>query len=323
MKSLSFAMLVALVSVATTHGAQAADSFPTKPIRLFVNTAPGGFTDIVARLVAQHMSEYLKQPIVVENRPGGDGLIGIRAAKSAPPDGYTMLAATGTIAQQTALRLDPGYDLAKDFIGIGILGRAPYLMVVAPTQPDKTAADFLARAKASPGKLSYASAGVGTVPHFATAAYLQQAGVVVNHVPYKGNSPALPDVMSGRVDMIFDTYPSSVSQVKSGKFRVLGVSSATRLAVLPDVPTLAEQGAPGYSFYTWVGLFVPAGTPKDAVGRLSQAVKYAKSTSAVKDKFRDEGMEAVELTPEQLVEFLAKEVAVSRRLVSDLKIEKY
>jgi tripartite-type tricarboxylate transporter receptor subunit TctC len=315
--------LLAVAALLAAPSTQAGDGFPARPIHVVVNTAPGGFTDIVARVVAQQMADYLKQPMVVENRAGGDGLIGIRAVKAASADGYTMVAATGTIAQQTALRLDPGYDLMKDFVGIAILGRAPYLMVVSASQPYKTANDFLLRAKASPGKLTYASAGVGTVSHFAAAAYLRQSGVDVVHVPYKGNAPAVPDVMSGRVDMLFDTYTSGFGQVRAGKFRVLGVSSDARLSVLPDVPTLAEQGATKFSFYTWVGFFVPAGTPKEVVERLAQAVSYAKSTDAVKAKFRDEGMESVDMSGEKLAAFLAGEVEQSKRLVSDLKIDKY
>jgi len=316
-----FAAAVAL-ALAVTAPASGADPFPSKPIKIVVNTAPGGFTDILARLAAQYMAEYLKQPVIVDNRAGGDGMIAIRNVKASPADGYTLLAATGTAAQQMALRLDPGYDLLKDFAGIGIIGRSPFLMAVGSVQPDKTFAEFIARAKANPGKISYASAGVGTVPHFATERLLQQVGIKMMHVPYKGNAPAIPDVIGGRVPMIFDTYGSSSQQVKAGQFRVLGVTSASRLPVLPDVPTIAEQGVPGYSAYTWVALYTPTGTPPDVLNKLYEALKYAKANEAILERFKADGMEPVDLTPDQFMHFLAKEVEQNQRIVKDLGLEK-
>ena len=315
-------ILVLAMTLLAVPMAEAAEAYPIRPVKIVVNTAPGGFTDLMARLAAQYMSDYLKQPVVVENRAGGDGMIAIRFVKSAPADGYILLAATGTAAQQMALRLDPGYDLVKDFTGIGIVSRTPFLMEVAPSSPDKTLADFVARAKAKPNQLSYASAGVGTVPHFATERFLQQVGAQVRHIPYKGNAPALPDVMTGRVDMIFDTFNSSIGQVKAGQFRVLGVTSAARLPALPDVPTLAEQGVPNYSYYTWTGIFTPAGTPPDIVARLGQALQYVRNQDAVKERFRKEGMESVDLSPEQFNQFLAREVAQNQKIVADLRLEK-
>ena len=321
MKSCFVTLMFAAASLIAAP-ALAADAYPTRPIKIVVNTAPGGFTDLMARLAAQYMGEYLKQPVVVENRAGGDGMIAIRFVKSVPADGYTLLAATGTAAQQMALRLDPGYDLVKDFTGIGIVSRTPFLMEVGPSSPDKTVADFVARARSNPSKLSYASAGVGTVPHFATERFLQQVGAQVRHIPYKGNAPALPDVMTGRVDMIFDTFNSSIGQVKAGQFRVLGVTAATRLPALPDVPTLAEQGVPNYSYYTWTCLLAPAGTPPEIIQRLSQALQYMRNQEAVKERFRNEGMEAVDMSPEQFSQYLAREVIQDAKIVADLHLEK-
>jgi tripartite-type tricarboxylate transporter receptor subunit TctC len=315
-------IVVLAAAVVSAHSAMATDVFPTRPVRTIVNTAPGGFTDIMARLAAQHMGEYLKQPIVVDNRAGGDGMIAIRTVKSSRADGYTLLAATGTAAQQMALRHDPGYDLLKDFTGVGIIARSPYLMVVAPNQPDKTLAQFIARAKGNPGKLSYASAGVGTVSHFAAAQFLQQAGLKLLHVPYKGNAPAVPDVMSGRVDTIFITYASSYGPVKAGQLRALAVTSAARLAVLPDVPTFAEQGVPNYSYHTWVGLLAPTGTPRKVIQRHSEALRYAMSNDAVRKRFHSEGLEALDMSPEQFNQLLAREVTQNQKLVSDLGLEK-
>ena len=302
--------------------ANAADAFPVRPIRIVVNTAPGGLTDITTRVIAQHMSEYLKQSIVVDNRAGGDGLIGIRAVKSATPDGYTLLGSAGTIAQQTAMRQDAGYNLLKDFIGIGILGQSPYLMVVGAGQPDRTVMDFIARAKENPGKLSYASAGTGTVPHFAAERFLRQSGITVLHVPYKGNGPAAPDVASGRVDMIFEGYSSSSGRIKAGQIRALGVTHSARLPALPDVPTFMEQGVSNFTAYTWLCLIAPAGTSKEIVQRLYDALRNAKSNPAIKQRFRESATDDLDMTTEQFREFLAREVIASQTIVRDLGLAK-
>ena len=189
-------------SPALSPTAWAADPFPIRPVRILVNTAPGGLVDVTTRLVAERMRESLKQQVIVENRAGGDGLIGIRAAKAAPADGYTLLASAGTTAMQMALKQDPGYDLVQDFSGVGLLGRSPFLMVVEPNQPYKTVTDFVNAAKSNPGKISYASAGVGTMTHIAAEVFLKKANlntVKLMHVPYKGNGAAMPDVLDGRV----------------------------------------------------------------------------------------------------------------------------
>lgn len=301
----------------------AADPFPSRPIRIIVNTAPGGLTDVLSRMVGQFMGEYLKQTVIVENRAGGDGLIGIRAVKSAHADGYTLLATAGTIANQMALRADPGYDLTKDFTGIGIMGRSPFLMVVEPGQPDKTFADFLARAKANPDRMSYASAGVGTVPHFAMEVLMQQTGAKLMHVPYKGNGAAMPDVMSGRVNTLLEAYGSSSGKIKSNQLRALGVTGTARMASLPDVPTIAEQGVPGYSFYTTLYMIAPAGTPKDVVQSLSQALRAATTSKAMTDYFRSNGIEASDLSPEDFNRFMAGEVQQAVKLVTNLGLPKF
>lgn len=302
--------------------AVSADAFPSRPIRIIVNTAPGGLTDVTTRLVAQHMGEYLKQSVIVDNRAGGDGLIGIRAVKGAPPDGYTLLASAGTIAFQMSVRQDAGYDLLKDFTGIGIMGRSPYLMVVAASQPEKTLTDFIARAKANPGKLSYASAGVGTVPHLAAERFIRQAGIKVMHVPYKGNGPAAADVMSGRIDFILEGYGSSNPRIKAGQVRVLGVTSAARLPALPDVPTFGEQGVANYTAHTWLCLVAPAGTPKEVVQRLSEALRTAKSNPAIRERFRADATEDMDMSTEKFNQFLSREVAQGQKLVADLGLDK-
>jgi tripartite-type tricarboxylate transporter receptor subunit TctC len=248
---------MAVFALAGSGAAAAADPFPTKPVRIMVNTVPGGLTDVVTRLVAERMSEKLGQQVIVENRAGADGLVGIRAVKAAPGDGYTLLGAAWTIAIQPSVKQDPGYDLLQDFAPFGPLVRSALVVVVGPGQPDKTLGEFVARAKANPNKLSYASAGVGTTTHVGAALFLQQSGLNLLHVPYKGNAAAMPDVMSGRVDMIFEAFGSGASKLKAGTLRGLAVTSTRRLPALPQLPTVAEQGFPNFSYYLWLGLFAP------------------------------------------------------------------
>lgn len=300
----------------------AAESFPLRPIRIVVNTAPGGLNDVMTRFVAERMTERVAQQVVVENRAGGDGLVGIRAVKAATPDGYTLLSSAGTIAIQPAVKIDPGYDLARDFIGIGQIVRSPVLMVVGAKQPDRALADFVARAKANPGKLSYGSAGVGTTTHVGAALYLQAAGLDLLHVPYKGNGAAMPDILSGRVDMIFEAFGSGAAKVKEGQLRALGVTAAKRLPGLPNVPTLAEQGVPGFNYYLYIALFAPAGTPKDVVQRLHESLRAATASPQMRERYREDGSEPLDATVEEFNEFLKRDVAAMAKLVSDIGLPK-
>ncbi len=310
------------IALAFAAPAMAADPFPTRPVRFIVNTVPGGLVDVTTRFVAEKMRATLGQQVIVENRPGGDGLVGIRAVKAAPPDGYTLLATAGTIVIQLAVKQDPGYDLLKDFTGVGPMVRSPLIMVVGAGQPDKTLADFITRAKAKPGAMSYASAGVGTATHIGAAIFLRQSGLDLMHVPYKGNGAAMPDVMSGRVDMIFEAYGSGASKVKEGTLRALGVTSRTRLPGLPEVPTIAERGLPNFSYYLWIGAFAPAGTPKDLVQRLSEALRNATSSKELRERFRSDGSESMEMSPEEFNEFLKQDLERTSKLVADLQLPK-
>jgi len=306
--------------IAHSHVA-AADAYPSKPVRIVVNTAPGGLTDVVTRLVAQKMGDTLREPFVVENKAGGDGLIGIREVKVSPADGYTLLASAGTIAIQMSMKAQPGYDLLRDFAGIGLMARSPFLIVVAPGKPDQTLKDFVARARSDP-KMSYASAGVGTVPHLAMEAFMKQAGIKLMHIPYKGNGAAMPDVMGGRVDTILEAFGSSSGKIASGQLRALGITAAMRNLALPDVPTFTEQGWPGYTFYTWMCLVAPAGTPKVVVQTLSDALRHATASKDIQERYRKDGVEAIEMTPEEFDRFLAKEVARAGALVTELNLTK-
>ena len=322
MPILGYGVGAALLALGATTPVQAADAFPTRPIRILVNTGPGGLVDVTTRLVAEKLRETLGQPVVIENRAGGDGLVGIIAAKTANPDGYTLLASAATIAIQPAVKLNPGYDLPKDFVGVGPMLRAPYMFVVGAREPDKSLAEFIARAKKEPEKLSYASAGVGTGTHMAAAMFLKQAGIDILHVPYKGNGPAIPDVLAGRVNMIFEAYNSGIGKIRDGSLRALGVTSTERLPGLPDVPTISEQTVPNYSYYVWIGLFAPSATPKDVVARVATALQASLANESVKQRFREGGGEAMAMTPEQFGEFVRQELVQTDNFARELRIEK-
>jgi tripartite-type tricarboxylate transporter receptor subunit TctC len=319
MKTLAARSLALLALMFAVDSAAAAEVSPSKPVRIIVPAASGGSLDITTRLVAQKMGEKLGQSVIVDNRPGADTLLGTRLVKDAPADGYTILAQANGFSVLPALKLDPGYDPLKDFTAIGPMVRSPLIMVVAADQPDRTLQEFIARAKTN--KLSYASGGAGTPPQLAAAMFLQQADLNVLHVPYKGNGAALPDVAAGRVNMLFDGYISSASYLKAGKLKALAVTSSTRIAPLPDVPTFTEQGV-NYTYTLWLGLLAPSGTSKEVVQRLSDALHYATTSQDLSERFRSEGSEPMAISPDEFNEYLMKEVAQMTDLATTLKITK-
>lgn len=311
-----------LVLALAVTSAVAADPFPTRPIRIIVTSAPGGLLDTTTRIVAQKLGEKLSQQIVVENRPGAGGLVAIRFVKAAPADGYTLLATPNTIAIQQVVSLNPGYETERDFAGVGPMTRAPLLLVVSPDQADKTLVDFISRAKANPGKLTYASAGIGTSTHLGAAAFVQRAGLNMVHVPYQGNPKAWPDLISGRVDMLFEPYGSGASMIHAGKLKALGVASIKRLEALPDLPTFAEQGVPNFTAYSWFGLLAPAQTPKEVIRRLAEALRATLTSAELKERFRSEGQEAMLMSPDEFNGFIKGEVADISILVSAIGLPK-
>lgn len=294
--------------------AAAQDGYPSRPIRIVATSAVGGILDAHTRLFAQKMGEKLGQPIIVENRPGADGVLAITFVKSAAPDGYTLLATSDTIATRAARKAEPGYDLEKDFTGVGQLSRAPIVLLTAASQPDKTFADFARRARANPGTLSYASSGSGTTTHLAAALLSHQLGLQMLHVPYKGNAAAKPDVIGGRVNVMFGV----LSDLSTEKVRALGVSSSARVKAYPDIPTLAEQGAPQFTYYPWYGLMAPAGTPPAVIQRLSEAMKAAAASEDIRHYMDREGSELVNLTPEQFTALARETKLKTEKLATDL-----
>ncbi|MEJ6782536.1 tripartite tricarboxylate transporter substrate binding protein [Aminobacter sp. Piv2-1] len=287
-----------------------AQQFPDRPVTLVVPFAAGGSTDVVARIIAQKMSDDLGQQVVVENVAGAGGNIGADRVARAEPDGYTIL--MGTVATHALnpliLKTKP-YDPEKDFTPISLLVVVPNVLVVNPELPAKTVQELIALLKADPEKYSYASSGNGTPLHLSGELFKAMAGVSIQHIPYKGAGPALNDVVGNQVPIMFDNLPSSSPHIKSGTLRALGVTTAERAPSFPDVPTIAEAGVPGYETYTWNALFAPAGTPKEVVDRLNASANKAMKDPAVIEKMNGFSARIVGSTPEELGAHVKAELA--------------
>jgi tripartite-type tricarboxylate transporter receptor subunit TctC len=299
--SLAFVMITA----APAARAQSATTYPDRPIRLIVPWAPAGLTDNLARVVAQKMSTILGRSVIVDNKPGASGIIGTDTVAKAPADGYTLM-----IANADTHSINPGlyaklpYDAAKDFTPISTLGSQAVIFSVNPANPAKSLADLLAEAKGNPNKLSYASWGNGSVSHLATEMLSVPAGVKMVHVPYKGVSPALMDVISGRVDCLFISIASAGDNFKVGKLRPLAISSKARSPLMPDVPTIAESGFPGFDVTLWYGVMGPRGMPPEVVDKLNAAVRAAVESPDVRERFAAMGLEMAASTPAEFAAFL-------------------
>lgn len=302
------AMLVTATLGTTLMSGAHAQDFPTKPITIVVPFSAGGTTDILARIVAHSLQAELKQPIVVDNRAGAAGNIGAQAVARAQPDGYTLLLGTvGTHAINAALYKKLGFDPVKDFAPLTRVANVPNLLVTNPEQPYKTVQELIAYAKANPGKVNFGSSGAGTSIHLSGELFKSMAGVDIQHVPYKGSAPALSDLLGNQIGIMFDNMPSSISHVRSGRLRPLAVTTAKRSPELPDVPTVAESGVPGYEATSWFGMFAPANTPAPVLARLHGALIKVLSDPAVVKRIGEQGAEPVTETPEQFAAFIAAE----------------
>ena len=272
----------------------AAQEYPNRPITLVVPFPPGGSTTIVARVISDKLAEVLGQQVVVDNRGGAGGTIGTRAVAKAEPDGYTILLGyTGTLAIGPSLYSNVGYDPRKDFAPIGRIGTAPNTLVVHPSFPAKSVAELVAYAKANPGKVNYGSAGVGTVSHVCGEYFANAAGIKLVHVPYKGTGPALSDLIGGHIPMAFAPIPATHANAQAGKLRMLAVTSATRSTLVPDVPTIAEQGLPGFEAVLRYGLVAPAGTPKPIIEKLHAALNKVLAMDEIRKRLAVEGAEPI------------------------------
>jgi tripartite-type tricarboxylate transporter receptor subunit TctC len=276
-----------------------ADDYPTRPITLIVPFPPGGSTTVMARNVADKLSVSLGQQIVVENRGGAGGVIGTRFVARATPDGYTILLSyTATMAIAPAMNVNAGYDPRKDFVPIGMIGAAPSVLVVNPSLPVHSIAELIAYAKAAPVPVQYGSPGVGTVNHLAGEYLAAETGMKLQHVPYKGNGPALGDLLGGHIPMMFVPIPVALGNIKAGTLRGLAIGSAKRTSLLPELPTLAESGVPGFEVALRYGLVAPAGTPPAVIARLNKELNAALLTEDVKNRLATEGAESLPGTPE-------------------------
>src|SRR4030095_5020494 len=270
-----------------------AQTYPTKPIRLVVPFPPGGATDILARDVAQKLSDAWGQSFVVDNRPGAGGNIGSELVAKAAPDGYTLeMGTVGTHAINASLYAKMPYDHVKDFVPVILVAGVPNVLVVNPSVPVNSVAELIAYAKANPGKLNFASSGNGTSIHLSGELFKVMAGVQITHVPYKGSAPALQDLLGGQVQLMFDNLPPSLPQIKAGKLKALAVTSTTRAAALPDVPTMAESGLPGFEASSWFGVLAPAGTPPAIVAKLNAEIGKWLASPEAKEKLAKQGANA-------------------------------
>ncbi|MDT6963192.1 tripartite tricarboxylate transporter substrate binding protein [Cupriavidus sp. SZY C1] len=308
-----------LVAVAACAPLLAAAAYPDRPIRMIVPYSAGGGADNTARVIAQRMSASMGQQVVIDNRPGAAGVIGEEAVAKATPDGYTVLYDASAFAVNPSLR-KMSFDPLKDLVPISLVATAANILVVPPNAPYKTVKDFIAYAKANPGKLTFASAGSGSGSHLAGELLNAKAGIDLLHVPYKGGAPALTDVMGNQVSAYFGNVASTLNYTKSGKLKALAVTSLKRNPGLPDTPTLAESGLPEFQVLEWNGVWVPKGTPPDVVARLAKEVQDAVADPQVQDKLRQMGLEPVGNTPQQFGKFVQGEAARWGALVKQRNI---
>ena len=324
-KRQTLALLACALASATLPAANAqapAASWPSKPIRWVVPFPPGGAMDAIARTLGEKAGKTLGQPFVIENKPGAGGNIGADFVAKQPGDGYTLMITSIGMATNKPLYGKLSYDPIKDFAPVSLLAVVPNVLVTNATQPDvKTAKDVIAAARKAPGKLTYASAGNGTSIHLAGEVFTSLAQVDMLHVPYKGSGPAVSDLLGGQVNYMFDSITSARPHIESGKLRALGLTTAKRSKTLPNVPTLAEAGLPGYEVSPWFAVFMPAATPKDIVAKVNSALLEAMKDPDVVKRFETIGAEPVGSTPEEMAQHLARESERWTKLIQERGIK--
>jgi tripartite-type tricarboxylate transporter receptor subunit TctC len=301
----------------------AQSAYPSRPVKFVVPFPAGGPVDTTGRAVAQKLSELWGQQAIVDNRAGAGGIVGAEIAAKLPADGYNVFVCSIHHSVLPSLKPRLTYDIERDFMPVSFGAMFPVVLVAHPDVPVKTVADLIALDKRSPGKLSYGSSGSGGGTHLAGELFNMQAGTKLLHVPYKGSAPAMTDLLGGQVQFMFSDAPTALPQIKAGKVRAIAVASAQRSALLPDVPTVAESGLPGYEAYSWAAFLVPAGTPKDLVQRLSADIGKALGDPQVKQRLYDAGAEAAPTTPEAFAKMLHTEIAKWTKVVrtADIKVD--
>ncbi|MDB5732082.1 MAG: putative Bug-like extra-cytoplasmic solute receptor, family [Variovorax sp.] len=298
-----------------------AQAWPARPVRLVVTYPPGGTVDAVARIIAPRLAARLGQPVVIDNRGGAGGAIGGDIVAKSPADGYTMMLDASNHAQNPALRSKMPFDTLRDFAPVSLLVKVPNILVVHPDASIRSVKDLIAQAKARPGEVNYASSGNGSSPHLAAELFDSMARTRMTHVAYKGGGPALTDVMAGQVPVFFASLGSGLPYIRSGKLRAVAVGGKARSAVLPEVPTIAESGLPGYEMYEWNAVFVPAGTPAPVIDRLSKDIAATLQDREVRTRLEALGAEVIGSSPAELDLYRRAELAKWSRLAKDNKIQ--
>ena len=311
----------ALIAGAAASGVAAQAAFPTRPIRLIVPFPPGGGTDITARAVAQKLGESWGQTVVVDNRPGANGTIGVDLAAKSAPDGYTLTMISSSHAVNVGLYARQPYDLIRDLAPVTQATRQPYALVINPAVPAKSVKELIAHARAKPGTLNYGSSGTGGISHLAGALLGSITGTTLTHVPYKGGAPATIDVISGQIQILFGTLLLTGPHIKAGRLRVLAVTTPTRWPGTPELPTMQEAGVPGFVITQWYGMLAPAKTPPVIVARLNKEIARILHQPDVKEKLAADGADAVGNTPEQFGAHIRSEVAKYGKLVKQIGLK--
>jgi tripartite-type tricarboxylate transporter receptor subunit TctC len=298
-----------------------AQTFPDRPVKMVVPLTAGSGADIAGRIVARYLTELWKQPVIVENRPGAGGLIGTGAVVSAPADGYTLLVQSASYAANPAIYKKLPYDPLKSLIDVNILGTSPYLLVTSPDGPYKSIKELVAAAKAKPGDVPFASAGLGSSTHLTAEYFNQTMGIQMLHIPYKGSPEAIQDSMVGRTAYYMAPYGTAIGQVKGGKLRVLGVTGSARAEAAADIPTIAEQGYPGFDISLWFGVWAPAGTPAAVVQKINADINRAMQDPEVKAAYARVDINVKPMSPEQFALFVRDEISKYQRIAKEAKIE--
>jgi tripartite-type tricarboxylate transporter receptor subunit TctC len=315
--------LVAVAAVGLWIGSALAQApgYPAKPIRLIVPFPPGGSTDTVARVLGPKLGERLGQPVIVDNRPGAGGSLGVEIATKAAPDGYTIaLAAAGALTVNPSLVKNPSFDPLKDLVPITLIGTSPFLLVADPSLPAATAGEVVALAKAKPGKLTYASGGNGTAMHLSGELFKLMSGTDILHIPYKGSNPAVAAAASGQTSLAFADITSALSLMRAGRVRTIGVLSKERSALAPDIPTIAETGLPGYESIGWFGFVAPAGTPDAIISRLNRDTVAVMGLQEVRERMTAVALEPWPSTPQEFTAYMKAETAKWARVIKEARI---
>ena len=310
-------MWIAALALALTAPLSQAQPYPNKPIRMILAFPPGGPTDIVARVLAQKLTEQIGQQVVVDNKPGAGGNIGAELAARAPNDGYTMFYNTSAIVINPALYGKASYDTLKDFVPVALTAAIPMVLVVHPSLPAKNMKEFVDLVKSKPGQMSYSSSGTGTITHLASAMLTAQMGLQAVHIPYKGSAPGLVDLAAGQTQFMTDTINTAIAYIKDGRMRAIAVTSAKRSSVLPDLPTFHEAGLPGFDAAAWQGVVLPAGAPADVVTKLNTEITKALQDPAVRARLAAQGADVYGSTPAEYSTYIRAEMPRWAKIIEE------